>query len=387
MSSAEKLRQIAALSEISFDEARLTRIIRSYSKTSKMIGIAALCKANQIAYSDEAGYTTLKTKFGNIKMPKDKHSDAYRLQEAAQANTRGGKGMICLPAIDGIMVGATPGEKWAFKEAWDLKEISETTAVWGGSFTTKAEDYDDGENYAVLGLEATPHYYNVLLTMREKREFQETNPGLAYVECEQGCLAKKHWHGVHGRYAGAVVGGVHCAPPYSLLKQWKSLPLFEAIDDQLVKSAVMKAKTILQPLAEVARKTPEKPAKKEPADTRTPGERGSEALKTLIDNPQPWEDISTLYRSSESADWASSKAYCNSGSGQKKLKMKWNKTYEEQILPLLEGEGTLKQEVLKAAWDADPDKSKKVATYIMRRLTSGDSGVVCDLEYLRLAEP
>lgn len=371
MSAGSRLKEIASLTNLTFDPQNLRNIIRSYSKVPKMISVAALFKVNNLSLKDGQKCLEIETPHGKIEVPKDGYSDGYRLQEAVVSKTVGGKGMIYLPAIDGVMVGSTPAEKWGFKEAWDARTSSTSTAIWGGSFQTKAIDYDDDDDYSELNLTQDPHYYNVLLTNREKRDFSAVNPSLNYIECTGDCLPKKHYHGVHGLYRGAVVNGTQCAPPFELLPIWNKLQRFDPESAALVETAVKTAAVTLTPLVSA-------PASSDPPKSTVPkpsGE-GAQALAEIISQTRPWAAILETYRNPKTAKWASTDGFTTSKSGQNKIKQKWNAIYSEQMLPLFEGEGTPVVTAMQRAWDLDTHENKALANYIVRRMCSGDSGLI-----------
>lgn len=361
-----------------------------------MFTIAALFRPQGLNYGDHDDHFWIAKpcsarpgyKDWLLRIPKDGLTDMWRLQEAVEEKTRGGRGVVMIPYLKSDDL---PSEAyWSFKEQWDNRSISETTHMWGGAFVSKAEDYDDGEEYQVLDLTQAPHYYNILLNIREKREFQQVNPGLAYVECTDACLAKRHFHGVHGLYKGAVleadfgVGGAKIAPrftapPLSLLEAWRELPGFNMKQNEGV--PFIKEHEGPGDEGAAARCAIE-------SDVGTTSKRagripkkatvGARAMMALMQKLPHWPEVEVAYRTPESAKWADPEKHVASAAGQRKLREKWNAEYTKVMLPMVQGEGNSVDAVLRKAWNSDSDPMKVKAAYFLRRLTAGNSGVYED---------
>lgn len=267
------------------------------------------------------------------------------------------------------MYGASPADEWGFKEVWDARTSTHTGRIWGGSFQTKAIDYDDDETgYDVLDLRPAPHYYNVLLTPREMREFSTVNPGLSYIACEGPCMTKMHYHGVHGFYKGAFVGGVPCAPPLDLIPAWNRLQRFNPMP-----VAEMPVDATMATLTASEHETPTPGPSIEQAPQ--PFGDGALVLAETINQRRPWSAILEIYRQPITARWASLDGITASKTARQKIQKEWNTTYMEKLMPLLRGEGTPVVEVIQCAWDLDPYPGKNMASYMLRRMVAGDSGI------------
>lgn len=378
MSELDRLKKIAELVDYTFDRSKLTETIRSYSKLPRMLGIATLLKANDCQYNDGASVIEIETPRGKFIFPKDGYTDGYRFQEAIARKTAGGNGMICLPAIDGVMVGAKPADKWSFKEEWDHREVSSTKAVYGGDFMTKAEDHlDDEDEFQALDLTEDIFYHNVLLSKRDARDFGKVNPDMDYIPCEGMCMTKPHVHAVAGKYEGAQVMGLECAPPFDLHPRWGDFPPLRPDMEQVVEIAVDKASGMLQQLDTAAQGA----AKKQQAAASAVQDKklgkasageGVETLENFIKSTDTsWTSIKALYSEPKTAKWAAAEHFSTSKSGQKKVKADWNKKFESHILPYLEGEGSPLKMVLEKIWACDSDKRKFMANYMVRRLVVG----------------
>lgn len=360
-----------------------------------MISIAALLKSNGVTLADHVKHLEIRCPDafdGALVIPKDGYSDNYRLQEAVEAKTKGGKGLIILPSLS-HQSEQTAGEKWIFKSLWDARQEAPKSNFdsgdkrWGGSYETKALDYDDDFDYCKLDLEEEPHYYNVLLTVREKKDFSLVNPDMNYVECRGPCLSRVHFHAVHGLYSEAKIGDVCCAPAFEMFNRWAAIPLLDPLkisgeepEENKPSQEPVESKTEGESIEE------DECAKDTSGDDEEPKTAGAAALKKYMDNCPPWCEIQDAYRTPDSAKWADTGLYTSSSSGQRKLKQRWGQLYTEKILRMLaEGKAPV-QAVLKRAWDSDQDSRKVLANYLVRRLTSGDSGVVETEDGMLIAE-
>ena len=394
MSESDKLSQIAKLVGFKFDKQALRYTIKSFSKHPKMIGIAALFTANNMKLIDDEKVMKIETTHGLITIPKDGSTDGYRIQDAAISKVKGGKNMILLPKIDGVMVDKTPNQKWAFKEAYDLREPGETGTIWGGDFQTVADDYlDENDEFVAVPIPKNEHYFNIVMSNRDAKDFKEKNPEFFFKDCTEDCMKRAHVHAVHGFYSGAFVHGYVCAPPLYLHPTWKKVGTLNPENARVVDAAVDRAATVFQPLADaVARDAPARGFIPSPRRVSAAGasaievlgrkvERwaGAETLLGFINNPDSsWQDVLDCFRDPKTAKWASSSQLRSSKAGQEKIKKGWNKLYQRDILPMVEGEGSPFKDVLEAVWDADKNEAKFVACYFMRRLTEGKINVCED---------
>jgi len=384
MSSIAILKEIAELTNLTIDPSLIKHNIKTYIRLPKMISVAELFRFNNLSYEDRSGFIRVVTQFGAFEMPKDGYSDAYRLVEAVTSKTRGGRNMIVLPNIDGIMTDYTAADKWSFKEQWDDRKTAVSTRIWNGVFQTAAIDYDNNDDYDTLDLEKAPHYYNIVLTPREKRDFITVNPGMEYVECEMDCLSKKHFHAVHGLYKGAdITFGPNghkalCAPPMNLIEMWEKVQRLNPENASMVETVVKAAIATLDPLL-ITPTVNEPPVTVKLEETELTGV-GANYLKSLLTEKLAWSKIVERYSRPDSATWSSSERFASTASGKKKIKQRWTAIYSEKIMPLLYHEGTPQQEVLQAAWDLDEASDKTLANYCIRRLIAGDSTVVCTKE-------
>jgi hypothetical protein len=382
MSSIAILKEIAELTNLTIDPSLIKQNIKTYIKLPKMISVAELFRYNNLSYEDHSDYIRVVTQHGAFDMPKDGYSDAYRLVEAVTSKTRGGRNMIVLPNIDGIMTGYTAADKWCFKEQWDDRKTAVSTRIWDGVYQTAAIDYDNDDDYDTLDLEIAPHYYNVLLTPREMRDFIKVNPKMTYVECELDCLSKKHFHGVHGLYKGAdITFGPNghkalCAPPMHLIEIWEKVPRLNPENAAMVETVVRAAIATLDPLLTTQKQIVSPPVTAQLDETELTGV-GANYLESLLTEKLAWSKIVDRYSRPDSATWSSSERFSSTSSGKKKIKQRWTSIYSEIIMPLLYQEGTPQQEVLQAAWDLDESSDKTLANYCVRRLIAGDSTVVC----------
>jgi hypothetical protein len=364
-----------------------------------MIGVAALLNGNGVKFVDNDHFMEFDYPgFGEpLRIAKDGYSDNYRLQEAVERKVKGGKGMIALPNLSG-QVAISEQLKWEFKDYYDkrheipVNDCNSGRTRWGGSFQTKAIDYDDDVEYTALDLSTSFHYFNILLTAREKKDFEAVNPGLYYEACEEDCLTRPHFHGVHGCYPEANLGPVHCAPSFEMFNRWANLiPMLNPLVAATAEGEKAKGKA---PVREERRSTPlpeersERPVEGKGENGKKGGKKsaGAYTLKTYMEDCPPWSQVQETYRTPEAAKWADTGLYSSSNSGQRKLKQKWNTIYTEKILPMVGGKGSPVQSVLKRAWDIDSDHKKVIANYCIRRLTSGDSGVVETEDGMLIAE-
>lgn len=348
-----------------------------------MFTVAALLKSGGHALADEDKFFEITLNGGKkIRVPKDGVTDNWRLQEAVEAKTCGGKGLVTIPDL--VQEDIKPVDYWTIKKAWDKSLTGEPTIsnkIWGGAFESRAMDYDDDEEYQKLDLDKAPYYYNILMTTREKRDFEKVNPRLFYQPCEGKCLPKKHYHAVRGLFKGACLGGTldrQCPPPLTLLDSWNYLADF---DPAVAGEGDAPAKPKVPSATSTGPTTDAESSRPQTTTAPTSGMAGSNILRGLIEGTTPsWMEIEEMYRTPAAAKWASTETFASSGAGQRKLKQKWNAAFTEKIMPLVQGEGTPVVDVLRKAWDIDQDARKVLANYFVRRLTSGDSGI-CETEY------
>lgn len=342
-----------------------------------MLSVAALFKANNLGLRVNECSMFIDTPRGVITIPKDGKSDAYRLKDAVTEKTPGGDGMITVHSVNSASKKtANMAEVWAFKKAWDNRKPGNTIYAWGGSFQTRASDHEDNESYAQLDLQSTPHYYNILLTRREYEEFSLVNPGLAYVECEEECLPRMHYHGVHGYYMGAYVDGIPCAPPLNLLRDWNLLPELSLAPPKWFSNKFKKPKTqaAAAPPFEKGAKPDGNPC---PAHERAPQPvgGGAQILAEIIDQRRPWSAIEEIYRRPDAANWASLKGFIAPEAARFDVYVRWNKVYETVTAPMFRDEGIPVADVVQRAWDDDPSPMKIMANYLVRKLVHESEGI------------
>eukprot|EP00493_Phyllostaurus_siculus_P026330 UN26675 len=200
--SESNIQIISSLTHFKFDETKLKDRIKRYTQLPSMLTVEGICRINGVKYEEHDTHVVFTNKDNVVTIPKDGHSDAYRIQDMIEAQTVGGSGMIYLPTLSGIMEGKTVEEKWAFKQAWDERVEGYTEHLWGGSFLTRVDDYVDDDTGDIVEVDLTlPYYYNIAMHRRDKNAFAGVNPDFAYKECKGDCLGKPslHFHAVAGR--------------------------------------------------------------------------------------------------------------------------------------------------------------------------------------------
>jgi hypothetical protein len=198
---------------------------------------------------------------------------------------------------------------------------------------------------------------------------------------------------VHGHYPEAQVGNKAdfkvCAPSFDIFGRWADLPILDPTNVVLESASEEKPIREKPVTASATGKKSEKAegAEKASGEDKSHVSAGAQVLKRYMENCPPWSEIQETYRSSDAAKWADVGLYTQSGSGQRKLKQRWNKEYTEKILRMLAGpHGAPVQSVIKRAWDSDNDPQKVLANYFVRRLTSGDSKVTETEDGMLIAE-
>lgn len=336
------------------------------------LSVAALFDHNDLGLRFDEHSFYIDTPCGVLTIPKDGRSDAYRLREAVVEKTPGGDGMVnVLPVNSAEPKNAAMDVVWAFKEAWDNREPMNTVHIWGGSFITRANEYEDNGSYEHLDLQSTSHYYHILLTRREYGEFAHANPGLAYVECSLKCLPRKHYHGVHGCYKGAYVDGFPCAPPLRLLQAWNELPEFSR---PVYKPKKTPKRVAVAPRVEegAVEGIPSLAVKRAPL----PEGGGAQILALIIDRRRPWSAIEETYRRPNAANWASLEGIIAPEAARKAVYKKWNRIYKRTFAPMLRDGGTPVASIVQRAWDEDPTPHKTMANYFVLRMVTGGPGPI-----------
>jgi hypothetical protein len=167
-----------------------------------------------------------------VAVPKDGYSDAYRFRDALQEKIPGTRDDVPLVEVSQITLAGKPLNdacKASFGEAWAKKGRNVTLKVWGNCFQTMAWEHKRKGEFVELDLDAE-HYYNVVVSAEEEKEFYEKNPKFAKRGCGKECIKRvlgelgieSHTHFVHGAYDGSKVDGFDCAPPLRLAKKWEN---------------------------------------------------------------------------------------------------------------------------------------------------------------------
>jgi len=339
-----------------------------------VIGATALLGSRQMTYVDSERLISVAAGWRSVEFPKDGHSDVHRLREALQQKTPlgecGGELFVVLPAPLMGQVSKDHNEFRNFEFAWRARKPEVTHRRWDGCFLTKARDYKEEDSFVELDCGDKEHYYNVMLMPHELHEFSRKNPALSYKSCSGPCSPKKHFHGVHGFYAGSRIFGNDCAPPFCLSPQWAKILPFAEGDFKKIGITVQHG-TWNDPgyasVRAVSTKSGDGP------------EDGAYVLSKIMDDTNAdwytWERLCELYRSPVSVHWASTVALISTTAGQKKIKSRWNEIFQDELRPMLKGDGTLIRKVIQHAWNVDDDSTKILANYFMRRLFSGAEGV------------
>ena len=99
-------------------------------------------------------------------------------------------------------------------------------------------------------------------------------------------------------------------------------------------------------------------------------------MRKFIDDPDvTWDEVLTLYRTPKTAKWANPELVTSSKSAQARNKKQWASAFNEDILPLLEGDGIHIKALLDTIWEADKMEEKIVSNYYMRRLVEGSLNI------------
>jgi len=347
-------------------------------ESSMLVSAAALLRSRGMAYEDGDEYMTIWTGLSRyqrreLKIPKDGHSDMFRLSDALRRkipvfmDNENLMRVIDVP-LEGKSGRLSPEAYSLFYSGWQDRVAEFTTRRWGGCFQTTARAYKQRGVVMVLNLGEIPHYYNIVLSPEEKEEFEDTNPELVFESCDGVCAGYEdaHFHGVHGYYKGSKVGGIDCAPPIWLDSTWKILQDFP-LDQPLDFVAGPDLDGTYADLVYLPHAAPYWAQ-----EYKAGG--GAWSLAIICEGPQKgwskadWTGLCELYLSPEAASWGLAKAYDCSKAGQRKIKRSWDKTFSDVILPKLRGTGSPIPDVLQQIWRMDRTVSKTFANYLLRRL-------------------
>lgn len=329
-----------------------------------MIGVATLFDSNGIKLVD-SNVLLINTPRGQVNVPKDFISDAFRVVEAVEEKCPLVKGMVSLPKMRGDTVLNSLESNWIFKDLWDRRTIRDTVALWDGDFLTYADDHLDLDgDFKEINIEPIEHYHNICLTIAEAELFIQSNPAFTVVGCEKSCMQETHVHAVHGRYNGAelVRNGETvwcCAPPLRLHPIWEKVFIKIPTIPSDVAPGVPHLSKYFVHAGDCARATCS-------GNDIVPGTwEGAQVLKKFVENPATtWSQVLVAFNDPVMASWASP-------SGCHKLTC-WDYSSVDivynRIIEMLK-KGAQLAKVLEIIWGADKlQDDKLVQRDLMKRL-------------------
>jgi hypothetical protein len=358
-----------------------------FGDSPHLISVAALLSRQSMSYRDNGVYVIVScTKKGSefrLKFPKDWCSDALRFASALQEKipkVNGQTPVKVLPAAlpsDGW--GCAPNEAAAFIDGWRKKEMSVTFDKWGGAFLTYACDYKrrDG-TFPALNL-GSQHYYNIVIPDKDLDAFHDENLRFHITDCLYNSECRQgypHYHAVHGYYARSNVNGVSCAPPWRFSPDWKELAEFIPEDglSGKEKPGVPYAGCGIDPDFFIPKWMksywPTEGASVLAATCQTPMQDWTRA---------EWFFLSQLYKGPNAARWALARANESTVRGHKAIRKDWERQYNEDFVPMLNGYGVPIFKALQQIWAMDCTTSKVYGNFLLRRLVT-DKRVTCDAD-------